>query len=309
MKLLKTNLKKHFKMKDLKSVKKCLGMRIRENDNVITVDQEEYIDKLLKTFNMTDCRTISTPMEMKQKLTIPSDDEVKIARDKPYQKLIGCLMYLAVGTRPDICYSVSYLSQFNTKYGEAHWNAAKRVLRYLKTTKNYCLTFKKGEDISLRGYVDADWGGDIQDRKSYTGYVFTIGGSIVSWEARKQRCVALSSTEAEYIALSEASKEAIHLRRLLVEFVPQTGPVLLLNDNQGAQKLVVSPVFHRRTKHIDIRYHFVRNAFEENLIKVEYLSTQEMVADIMTKELGSEKHRRCVERLGLKKQQDLKIQD
>ena len=144
-----------------------------------------------------------TPIE--HKLSFKEQNNVN---NLPYQQLIGGLMYLAVLTRPDIAYSVSFLSQYNNCYNESHWKCVKRILKYLKGTKNYCLKYIKSGDV-LTGYVDADWANDKCDRKSYTGFVFVLSGTAISWESRKQRTVALSSTETEYMALSDAAKEAI----------------------------------------------------------------------------------------------------
>lgn len=209
-------------------------------------------------------------------------------------------MYLAVLTRPDIAYAVSFLSQFNNCYAEWHWKCAKRVLRYLQSTKSHSLIFSRNGNYKIEGYVDADWASNKIDRKSYTGYVFKLSGCAISWKSIKQRTVALSSTEAEYMALSEASKEAIHLRNLLSELTGKLSCIIVYNDNQSALKLATNPVFHNRSKHIDVRYHFIREIIHENLINVEYLPTDEMIADILTKGLGSIKHNKFVVGLGLK---------
>lgn len=160
--------------------------------------------------------------------------------------------------------------------------------------------FDRSGHAKVEGFVDADWGGDVRDRKSFSGFVFKYGGNTISWECRKQTCVSLSSTEAEYIALSEAAKEARWLKDLVTELTGSSGIVVdLYNDNQSAQKLSVNPVFHRRTKHIDIRYHYVREAVNNHVIMLSYLSTQEMVADVLTKSLCAPKHKFCVVNLGL----------
>ena len=206
-------------------------------------------------------------------------------------------MYLAVCTRPDIAYSVSFLSQFNTCYDAGHFKAAKRILRYLKGTLDFCLFFSKTME-GLEGYVDADWGGDITDRKSYTGYVFKLAGASVSWESKKQRTVALSSAEAEYMGLSEGTKEALFLRSLL-ELVDEGKCVPLFNDSQSAQKLALNQRYHSRTKHIDIRHHFIREAIQSDQIELKYLPTDEMIADVLTKSLGKVKHQTFTQELGL----------
>lgn len=207
-------------------------------------------------------------------------------------------MYLAVQTRPDIAYTVSFLSQFNNCYSELHWKCAKRVLRYLQGTKSYKLKFYK-DNCELQGFADADWANNKNDRKSYTGIVFKLSGGAISWESNKQRTVALSSTEAEYMALSEASKEAIYLKNVLSELIKYDSSVTVFNDNQSANKLSLNPVFHKRSKHIDVKHHFVREAISENLVNVEYLRTDEMTADILTKSLPNVKHSKFVKKLGL----------
>ncbi|KAL6420407.1 hypothetical protein ACFW04_014533 [Cataglyphis niger] len=184
----------------------------------------------------------------------PMTEKEIVEMNIPYQSLLGSLMYLAVSTRPDIFYAISILSQFNTNPGKAHWSAAKRVLRYLKGTINYSLVYTKSE-IPLIGFVDADWGGNVNDHVSYTGFVFKLANTAITWEARKQKSIALSSTEAEYMALTEAAKETIYLRNLLEEMCymeRQSKSTTIYCDNQGAQKLMRNPMYYSRTKHIDI---------------------------------------------------------
>lgn len=295
-KILKEKLSSRFKIKDLGEVKQCLGMRISidKSKGIITLDQQQYVNQLLKRFNMSECNEVRTPMESNVNLKKGDFCETKF----PYQQLIGSLMYLAVLTRPDIAYSVSYLSQFNNCYNETHWNCAKRVLRYLQGTKNYCLSFKR-VNTELEGFVDADWASDTHDRKSYTGFCFKLSGAAISWESKKQKTVALSSTEAEYMAMSEASKEAIYLLNFYNEIIGNLNCIKLFNDSQSAQKLSVNPVFHKRSKHIDVRHHFIREAIANNLIRVEYLQTADMPADIFTKSLVYVKHSKFVGSLGI----------
>ncbi|XP_043475809.1 secreted RxLR effector protein 161-like [Leptopilina heterotoma] len=164
---------------------------------------------------MSDCKPVSTPLDPGVKLEKAKDPDHE-ENSLPYRELLRSLMYLAMCTRPDIAYATSYLSQFNNCYNINHWTAVKRVLRYLQRTKNVGLHFYRSGK-SLEGCVDADWANCSNDRKSYTGFSFILGGSSVSWESRKQRTVALSSTEAEYMALAEAGKEAAYLKRFLKE--------------------------------------------------------------------------------------------
>lgn len=295
---LKKELSLKFKIKDLGQLRQCLGMRVNidKDKGSISLDQEQYIDELLLRFNMSDCKTVNTPMENNLKLI---KCEIKNDSNFPYQQLIGALMYLAVLTRPDISFCVSYLSQFNNCFSEEHWKCAKRVLRYLKGTKKCGLTFVKSDIPELEGFVDADWAGDMVDRRSYTGFCFKFSGSVVSWESRKQGSVALSSTEAEYVALSEAAREAIYLRNLFDEFIGNAMCITLFNDNQSAQKLCNNPAFHKRAKHIDIRHHFVREAVSNNFVNVKYLRTDDMPADILTKSLSFVKHNKFSIELGI----------
>lgn len=290
------DLSSKFVIKDLGPIKQCLGLRVNVHKNVITVDQEQYVESLLKNYNMTHCKTSETPMEINLKLEKPQNDCCD--NKYPYRQLLGSLMYLAVLTRPDIAFSVNYLSQFNNSYDETHWKHLKRILKYLKGTKNYGLVFCKDKS-SIEGYADADWGSDINDRKSFSGFCFKLSNAVISFECRKQRNVSLSSTEAEYIALSEASKECIYLKNLYTEILGSCGPIVLYNDSQSAQKLVSNPVFHRRSKHIDIRYHFVREAVANKFVTIDYLETAEMPADILTKSLGSVKHKYFTKKLGI----------
>lgn len=205
-------------------------------------------------------------------------------------------MYLATCTRPDIAYAVSHLSQFNTCFNREHWTAAKHVLRYLKGTSDLALTYTKDEK-SIEGFVDADWANCSIDRKSYTGFAFTLSGCSISWESRKQT-VALSSTEAEYMALSEAAKQATYLIHLLSAFGIPDVTIQIFCDNNGAIKLTENPVFHAHSKHIDIRHHFVREVLSQGAISITHISTTDMASDFLTKALPP-KFKRCLSLLGL----------
>lgn len=149
------------------------------------------------------------------------------------------------------------------------------------------------------GYADADWGADIDQRRFFTGYVFKLANAPISWMSRKQKSVAMSSTEAEYVALSEAAKEAVHLRMFLSEIMGQQLATIIYNDNQGAGSMARNPVFHGRAKHIDLRYHFVRETIQKKRICVKYLPTEEMVANVLTKGLSTPKHQDCVRKMGM----------
>lgn len=195
-------------------------------------------------------------------------------------------MYAATATRPDISFAVGVLSKFNSKPNEAHLTAAKRVIRYLKGTVNVALKYCKTVDGTLIGYSDADWAGDMDDRHSTTGNLFLMASGAISWMSKKQATVALSTAEAEYVALSTATQEAVWLRRLLMDLkVLPEGPTVLMGDNQGSIAIARNPISHARTKHIDIRYHYIREALEDGEIDLCYCPTDEMTADLLTKPL------------------------
>uniref|UniRef100_A0A034WRD0 Retrovirus-related Pol polyprotein from transposon TNT 1-94 n=1 Tax=Bactrocera dorsalis TaxID=27457 RepID=A0A034WRD0_BACDO len=182
-----------------------------------------------------------------------------------------------------------------------HETAAKHVLRYLSATKNLKLHFRK-TGKQAEGFVDADWGSSVDDRRSYTGYAFTLAGCVFSWESKKQVTVALSSTEAEYMALSAAAKEAVYLKNLLreIDCYNSKRALTMYGDNLSSQHLAQNPVYHNRSKHIDIRFHYIREVVKNNVIDLRYLSTDNMPADLLTKNLCKSKHVKLIELLGMK---------
>ncbi|XP_033224575.1 secreted RxLR effector protein 161-like [Belonocnema kinseyi] len=207
--------------------------------------QPKYVQDVLKRFNMEDCKPVATPInpavKLSKEMSPTTDEEKKGMSQIPYRNLTGSLMYLPTSTRPDIAYAVSALSQFNENPGEEHWKAAKRVLRYLKKTEKMEIVFSETGE-KLIGFSDADWGANIDDRRSYTGYLFKWAGGAISWSSRKQRTVAMSSAEAEYMALSEAAKETIYLRRFLSEVMGKLKTTVILCDNQSADYICLFDV-------------------------------------------------------------------
>ena len=211
-----------------------------------------------------------------------SDDMKKV----PYREAIGSLMYAAIGTRPDIAYAVTALSQYLQNPGRPHWEQAKRTIRYLKGTRD--LELKFGPSGGIEGFTDANWANDTDDRHSICGYVFSLNGGAISWSSKKQSVVALSSTEAEYIGITHAAKEATWVRHLLSELYSPLVlkyPLTMYCDNRSAIELVRNATFHSQTKHIAIRYHFIREAYNDGTITLDHRGTEDMPADIFTKPL------------------------
>ena len=203
----------------------------------------------------------------------------------PYKEAIGSLIYLMMCTRPDITYAVGQAARFSQNPEKAHWSAVKRILSYLSGTLNHGILFSsKGR--AHYGFTDADYAGCLDSRKSTSGFLFLHLGGAVAWGSHRQTCTATSTTEAEYIAASDATKEAIWLRRLLIQIDSfPTNPVRLMCDNQSSIRLVHNPVHHNRTKHIQIRFHFIREKQEKGEIDIVYVTTTHQLADIFTKPL------------------------
>ena len=250
-KAIKNQLHAQYKMNDLGETRRFLGIEIERKAGCFQINQTQFIQTVLQRFDMEECNGVYTPMEMGQKLLLATDGDELVESSK-YQSLLGSLMYLVVGTRPDIAFAVATLSKFNANTTRNHFLAAKRILRYLQQTAHLFLVYKLGQD-QMDGYSDSDFAGDPGDSKSTSGYVFILGGAVISWKAKKQSLVSLSSIEAEYIGYSEATQEAIWLRRLYHEITEtKPAPQLLRCDNQGAIMLGENPKFHEQTKHIDI---------------------------------------------------------
>lgn len=284
---VKQLLQSQFKMKDLGELHYCLGIAINydRSNGTIRLHQKQYILRLLEKYRLMSAKRASTPADPNVKLC-KNDEVSKPVDPSVYQSMVGSILYVAIATRPDISQAIGVVSKFNSNPTEAHLTAVKRIVRYLKGSLDVTLTYKKSESGQLVGYSDADYAGDLDDRHSTTGNVFLMSGGSVSWFSKKQPIVTLSTAEAEYVALSAATQEAAWIRRLLSDLrVTQDHPTVLMEDNQGTICIANNPVSHSRTKHIDVRYHYVREALVKGEIDVQYCPTQEMVADILTKPL------------------------
>ena len=279
-----------YALTDLGPISWLLGIKITRNRDkrTISLSQTAYIESMLERFALKDAKAYATPMVPGVVYSRDDSPSAPIEMDRmrrvPYREAIGSLMYASVATRPDITFAVSTLSQFLDNPGNAHWEAVKRIFRYLSGTRDFELTYG-GDRHDLVGYTDAD--GATQDhRRAISGHVFLIDGGAISWSSRKQELVTLSTAEAEYVAATHAAKEAIWLRRLIHELFPSLArPTTLYCDNQAALKLIKDDNYRARTKHIDIRYHFVRQVAQIGALKLVYCPTDDMTADILTKAL------------------------
>lgn len=265
----------------------------------MTIDQQAYVKSVLERFGMSDCKPSAIPMETRLKLEKEKDQKKRT--DKPYRELVGCLMYLMVTSRPDLSAAVTYFASFQCCPTNEHWVHLKRVLRYLKGTADCKLEYKRSKSpLKLEAFADADWGNDLNDRKSISGFVIQLNGSTVMWTTRKQGSVALSTTEAELMALCQASCDVVWIRNLLKsigQIVKQ--PITMFEDNQPCIAVTTDPRKHKRMKHIEIQHFFVRDLVDSGQIQLEYLSTEEQVADIMTKGLPSPRFCKLREKLGI----------
>ncbi|KAH9746316.1 hypothetical protein KPL70_004379 [Citrus sinensis] len=265
---LKAQLAKEFEMKDLGPANKILGMQIHrdKNNRKIWLSQKNYLKKILRRFNMQDCKSISTLLPVNFKLSSSMCPSNEVERNEMsrvlYASAVESLMFAMICTRPDIAQVVGAVSRYMVNPGGEHWIAVKRILRYIKGTSDVALCYG-GSKFTVRGYVDSDFAGDIDKRKSTTGYVFALAGATVSWVSKLQTVVALSTIEAEYMTATQACKEAIWIQRLLEELGHKQEKIFVLCDSQSALHIARNPAFHSRTKHIGAQYHFVREVVED----------------------------------------------
>jgi len=303
----KSKLWEHFDITDLGEVKHFLGFAVRcdRAARTIAINQGAYIETLAERFRLTNAKPVTTPMEPGVQFSKEQGPSTptQIARMKgvPYSEAIGSILWPVMVSRPDAAFAVSTLSQYIQNPGPAHWEGVKRVISYLLTTKNHWLTWGGRGNIIVEVYSDTDWAGQV-NRHSVSGYSFHMGQGAVTWSSKKQHIIALSSTEAEYIAQTHAAKEALWIRTFIGEFRDgfESLPIPINCDNQGAIALAKDNKFHARTKHIDLRYHFIREAVEDAKIELNYIPTNDNAADIFTKALAKGKFRLFAGLLGLR---------
>lgn len=286
-----------FSIKDLGNLSYFLGIEVTRTSSGLHLMQRKYIQDLLTKTKMLDAKSVSTPLASHPKLTLASGTMLSNPTD--YRMVVGSLQYLAF-TRPDIAYAVNKLSQFMHRPTDDHWQAAKRVLRYLAGTASHGILVRKNSPLSLHAYSDADWAGDPDDYVSTNAYIIYLGATPISWSAKKQNGVARSSTEAEYRAVANTASELRWVCSLLSELgINLPAAPVIYCDNVGATYLCANPVFHSRMKHVALDYHFIRNNVQSGALRVAHVSTKDQLADALTKPLSRARFQELFGKIGV----------
>lgn len=291
-------LSKRFKMSKSGDLDTYISLKVERNSRgEVFLSQKHYIHQIAEKHLSSPTREAHVPC--KSTFSDLTRDAESALTSKPYAELVGMLQWVANGTRPDIQFAVNRLSQFLTRPTDLHWEAAEHVLRYLYTTRSLRLGLGTASQQKLHGFSDSDWASTSEDRRSTTGWVYRYAGGVISWKSRRQPTVALSSTEGEYMAMTDAAKEAIWLKGLSQDLGIDEGVTRLFYDNQGAGCLSTGEGLMQRTKHIDVKHHFIRDCIASKKIDVSHVPTADMLADVFTKPLGRVKHSQALEALGL----------
>jgi hypothetical protein len=300
---VKTALSKKFSMTDLGECSYYLGMTIRRDraNRLIYLGQRAYVEKVLKDHDLwSSVKIAAVPMNSGTKLVpAASGYQASDTLRTRYQRAIGSLMYAMIGTRPDIAFAVSVVSRFASNPDNTHWLAVQQIFRYLRGTIDHKLVYS-GNLSPLVGYTDSDWAGDTDTRRSTSGYIFNLGSGAITWSSKRQPTISLSTCEAEYIGQTQATKEAVWLRKLLRELGrEQLQATVIFGDNQGAIALAKNPQFHGRSKHIDTQWHYVREKVADDTVELQWTETSKQVADGLTKPLNKELFTRFRRALGI----------
>jgi len=302
---IKNEFKNRYKMKDLGDIDHILGCAVdRNNLGEYTINQKQYTKDVISKYFPDNLTPINNPTDvnviLSTSMNAMSENDIDYMKDLPYREAIGSLLWLSMGTRPDITYAVSQVAKYNSEPGPLHWKAVKRIFQYLQNTIYYGIKFKRtscSADITKTfsidvpiGYVDADHARDTDSRRSVTGYIFFLADGPVSWSSKQQSSVALSSMEAEYMAASAACQEAVWLDRVLKELGNTNVDVIVLfEDNKSCIQFTKNNNVHKRSKHIDQRYHYIRELVADSKVKLEYIPTDMNIADLFTKPISSER--------------------
>jgi hypothetical protein len=292
-----TKLRNEFQI-TIGSADSYLGMQIsRSDDGSVCLHQAHYAKKMLEKFGLDEANPVQIPID---KDCYTNDSATPLTCDIPYREAVGSLMYLATATRPDLSFSVGFVARNMQNPTINDWNRVKKILRYVKGTINQGIVYKRGETNGImKAYCDSDYASDCASRKSTSGIVCKYAGGAITWKSRKQQSIALSTTEAEFMAACEAAKEVVWLTKLFEDISSLRETPVIQIDNQGAIKLIRNPEFHSRTKHIDVKYCFIREKVQEGKIDVAYISTEHQIADVFTKPLAKERFQVLRKQLGM----------
>ena len=292
-----------FDMTELGMLHYFLGIKVVQSAVGIFIFQKKYVQEILDRFQMTNCNFVNTPVEYGLKLT--KDHGGKKVDNTLYKQIVGTLMYLTA-TGPDVMYAVSLISRYMDTPADMHLLAAKRIFRYLQGTVDYGLFYKMGLKIDLVDFTDSDYAEDLDNRKSTSGYAFMLGSGAVSWSSKKQPIVTLSTTEAEFVAATTCSCQAIWMRKILEDLhFERQGPTTIFCDNNSTIKLSKNPILHGRSKHIDVKYHFLRKLTRNGTLDLIYCRSEDHIADIFTKSLKWPMFQKLRKLLGVSKLENL----
>ncbi|PNY15934.1 hypothetical protein L195_g012642 [Trifolium pratense] len=281
-------MKKKFAMTDLQKIRYILGVEINQSDNGIFMTQQKYATEILARFGMEHCNRVSSHI-------VPGCKLVKNENERGtdatlYKQMVECLMYL-LATRPDLAYSICLVARFMDRPTDMHVIAVKRIVSYLKGTLGFGVMYKSNSKIvlCLKGWCDSDYAGDLDDRKSTTGFVFMLGCGAISWSSKKQPIVTLSTTEVEYVSPAACACQGIWLENVLSYLkMKQSDCIMIYYDNSSSIKLSKNPIMHGRSKHIDVRFHFLRDLTKDESIELVHCRSEDQLADLLTKPLKLE---------------------
>ncbi|KAL2347276.1 hypothetical protein Fmac_001276 [Flemingia macrophylla] len=295
-------MQEEFEMSMMGELKFFLGLQILQSDEGIKIHQTKYTKELLKRFKMDDAKEMKTPMHPSSALTL-DEDSPRVEQTK-YRGIIGSLLYLTA-SRPDIMFSVCVCARYQATPKESHMNVVKKILKYLKGTINCGLWYPKGTSPILFGFSDSDFASYKMDRKSTNETCHIFGECLVSWHSKKQACVSLSTVEAEYITTGSCCAQTIWLKQQLQDFRLKLEHIPLKCDNTSAINITKNPIMHSRTKHIEVRYHFIRDHVEKGDCDMEFIETENKLADIFTKKFPKERFYKLRINLGILSEDNL----
>lgn len=290
-----------WESRDLGDLSEYLGMNIviDKQNHIVTIDQAKYAKKIVERFGLINAKPVNTPLPAGYVPNKQIEGQATQEMITYYQQLIGSLLFLAMCTRLDIVYATILMSQFVSNPSQDHIKKALHIIQYVGSTLDYCIKYNGKDKYGLICYADADWASNPIDRKSTTGIVVKLAGAPVYWKSAKQKTIALSSTEAEYMAASDACRQISWLKNLFEELGYNIRSIPLIMDNQAAIYMASNPAQEQRTKHMDVRYHYIRSCVKDDLVDLYYIKTEDQAADILTKNLLLNKHSRMLKLCGI----------